>query len=81
MTLVGACRDVLRVVRAEDGTEADELKPAIDEIEVLSGELEEVWHDEWRGYSPLVYEHEETVVHTDEFVTDEGVHINQVECL
>jgi transposase-like protein len=81
LTLVAASRDVLRVIRAERGAESDELKPAIDEVEIFSGELDEVWHDEWRGYAPLVYENEQTVVHTEEFVTDDGVHINQVECL
>lgn len=43
--------------------------------------FQEVWHDEWRGYASLAYDHEQTVVHTEEFVTDEGVHINHVECL
>ena len=81
LTLVAASRDVLRVIRAERGAESKELKPAIDEIEILSGELDEAWHDEWRGYAPLVYENEQTVVHTEEFVTDDGVHINQIECL
>lgn len=47
-TLVAACRDVFRVIRAEPGSGAGELKPAIDEIEILSGELEVVWHDGWR---------------------------------
>ena len=28
-----------------------------------------------------VYDNEQTVVHTEEFVTDDGVHINQIECL
>ena len=81
MTLIGACRDALRVIRAERGAQPEELKPALDEVEILSGELDEVWHDGWRGYAPFVYENEQTVVHSEEFVTDEGVHINQVECL
>ena len=81
MTLIGACRDVLRVIRAEPGAQPEELKPALDEVEILSGELDELWHDGWRGYAPLVYDNEQTVVHTEEFVTDDGVHINQVECL
>ena len=81
MTLIGACRDVLRVIRAEPGAQPEDLKPALDEVEILSGELDEVWHDGWRGYAPFVYENEQTVVHSEEFVTDEGVHINQVECL
>ena len=46
-----------------------------------SEELEEVWHDGWRGYASFVYENEQTVVHSEEFVTDDGAHINRVECL
>jgi hypothetical protein len=49
MTLIGACRDALRVIRTEPGAQPEELKPALDEVEILSGELEEVWHDGWRG--------------------------------
>ena len=81
MTLIGACRDTLRVLRAEPGAKPEELKPALDEVEILSGKLDGVWHDGWRGYAPFVYDNEQTVVHSEEFVTDEGVHINQVECL
>jgi transposase-like protein len=81
MTIIGACRDTLRVLRAEPGAQPEELKPALDEVEILSGELDEVWHDGWRGYAPFVYDNEQTVVHSEEFVTDDGVHINQVECL
>mgnify|MGYP000321381269 FL=1 len=81
MTIIGACRDTLRVLRAERGANPEELKPALDEVEILSEKLEEVWHDGWRGYAPFVYENEQTVVHSEEFVTDDGIHINQVECL
>jgi hypothetical protein len=81
MTLIGGYRDVFRVIRVEPGTQPDKLKPALDEVEILSGKFDEVWHDGWRGYAPLVYENEQTVGHSEEFVTDEGVHINQVECL
>jgi transposase-like protein len=81
MTIIGASRDALRVIRAERGAQPEELKPALDEVEILSEKLDEVWHDGWRGYAPFVYENEETVVHSEEFVTDDGVHINQVECL
>ncbi len=81
MTLIGACRDAFRVIRTEPGTQPEELKPALDEVELLSGQLDWVWHDGWRGYALLVYENEQTVVHPEEFVTDDGVHINQVECL
>jgi hypothetical protein len=81
LTLVAASRDVLRVVRAEHGSKAEDLRPALDETEILSGKIDELWRDEWRGYAPLVYENERTVVHTEEYVTEDGVHTNQVECL
>ena len=81
MTIIGASRDALRVIRAEPGAQPEELKPVLDEVEILSEKLEEVWHDGWRGYAPFVYDNEQTVVHSEEFVTDDGVHINQVECL
>lgn len=81
LTLVAACRDVLRVIRAEHGSKAEDLRSALDETEILSGKIDEVWHDEWRGYAPLVYENERTVVHTGEYVTEDVIHTNQVECL
>ncbi len=81
MTLVGACRDTLRVIRAERGAKPEELRRTLDEVEILSGKITELWHDGWRGYAPLVYDNEKVVPHSEEFVTDEGVHINQVECL
>ena len=40
-----------------------------------------LWHDGWRGCAPLVYEDEKVVAHSEEFVTDDGAHVNQVECL
>jgi len=45
MTLVGACRDTLRVIRAERGTKPDELRQTFDEAEILSGKIDELWHD------------------------------------
>lgn len=45
MTLIGACRNVLRVLRTEPGTQPEELKPAVDEIKILSEKLNEVWPD------------------------------------
>jgi hypothetical protein len=76
MTIIGACRDTLRVLRAEPGAQPEELKPVLDEVEILSGEPDEVWHDGWRGYAPFVSDNEQNVVHSEEFVTDDGVHIN-----
>ena len=49
MTLVGACRDTLRVIRAERGEKPDELRQTLDEVEILSGKIDELWHDGWRG--------------------------------
>ena len=69
------------MVRAERGAKPDELRQILDEGEILSGEIDELWHDGWRGYAPLVYDNEKVVPHSEEFVTDEGVHVNQVECL
>ena len=74
-------RDMLRVIRAEHESKAEDLKPALDETEILSEKIDELWHDEWRGYAPLVYENEQTVVHTEEYVAEDGVHTNQVGCL
>jgi len=45
MTIIGACRDTLRVIRAEPGANPEELKPVLDEVEILSEKLDEVWHD------------------------------------
>jgi len=45
MTIIGACRDTLRVLRAEPGAQPEELKPALDEVEILSGKLDVVRHD------------------------------------
>ena len=72
---------MLLVIRAEHGSKAEDLRPALDETEILSGKIDELWHDEWRGYAPLVHEDEQTVVHTEEYVTEDGIHTNQVECL
>ena len=65
MTLIWTCRDVLLVVRTEPGTQLEELKPALDEVEIFSGKLDEIWYDGWRGYAPLIYEDEQTAVHSE----------------
>ena len=81
MTIVGACRDVLRVVSAEEGTAYDEnLGPVIQEVDDLSQPLGEVWTDDLPAYQAMDHNHR-TVVHDDEYVSAEGVHTNQVECL
>jgi hypothetical protein len=38
------------MVRAERGAKPDELRQILDEGEILSGEIDELWHDGWRGY-------------------------------
>jgi hypothetical protein len=53
------------VLRAEPGAAPEEVKPAVDEVEILSSRLEEVWHDGWRGYAPLVYDDERVVNHSE----------------
>jgi transposase-like protein len=40
MTIIGACRDMLRVICAEPGAQPEELKPVLDEVEILSGKLD-----------------------------------------
>jgi hypothetical protein len=30
---------------------------------------------------PIVYENEEVVPHPEEFISDDGIYVNQVECL
>ncbi len=81
MTLFGDCRDTLRVIRAERDAKPNELRQTLDEEEILSGKIDELWYDGWHGYAPLVYDNEKIVPHSDEFATGEGVHVNQVECL
>jgi hypothetical protein len=81
LTLVAACRDVLRVVSAEEGTDYDEdLAPVIEEAGDLSQPLGEVWTDGLPAYQGMEYDHR-TVIHDERYVSPEGVHTNQVECL
>ena len=81
MTLVAACRDVLRVVSAEEGSAYDKnLGPVIDEASDLSQRLGEIWTDELPAYQGMKHDHQ-TVVHDKHYVPDEGVHTNQAECL
>jgi len=81
LTLIGACRDVLRVVSVEEGVDYDEeLGPVLEEAQDLSQSLGEVWTDEFPAYQAMEHDRK-VVVHDEEYVTDEGVHTNQVECL
>ena len=56
LRIIGASRGALRVIRAKRGAQPEELKPALDEVEILSEKLDEVWHDRWRGDAPFAYE-------------------------
>ena len=58
LTLVEASRDVPRLIHAEHGSKAQDLRLTPDEMEILSGKIDELWHDEWYGYALLVYENE-----------------------
>ena len=81
LTLVAACRDVLRVVSAEEGTDYDEeLGTVIEEVDDLSQPLGEVWTDELPAYQAMEHNHR-TVLHDEEYVSEDGVHTNQAECL
>lgn len=81
MTLVTACRDVLRVVSTEEETNYDEeLGPVIEDVEDLSQWLGEVWTDEPPAYQAMEHDHRK-VLHDEEYVSEDEVHTNQVECL
>ncbi len=69
MTLVGGCRDTLCVICVERSANPDELRQTLDEGEILSGKINELWHDGWRGYAPLVYGTEKVVPYSEEFIT------------
>ena len=81
LTLVAACRDVLRVVSAKERTDYDDdLAPVIEEASDLSQPLREVWTDGLPAYQGMDYDHR-TVIHDERYVSPKGVHTNQVECL
>jgi len=81
MVLVAACRDVLRVVSAQEGTDYEEdLAPVIEEADDLSQPLGEVRTDGLPAYQGMDHDHR-TVIHDDGYVSEEGVHTNQAECL
>jgi hypothetical protein len=81
VTLGAACRDVLRVIRGSHGIGyEDDLEPMIQEAADLSQPLGEVWTDGLQAYYQMEHDHW-IVVHDETYVSPEGVHINQVECL
>ncbi len=81
LTLVAACRDSLRVIRGQLGIDfSGDLEPVIQEAEDLSQPLGEVWTDGLQAYREMERDHR-TVVHKERYVSSDGVHINQAECL
>ncbi len=81
VTLVAACRDVLRVIRGQLGIQYEtDLEPVMREAEDLSQPLGEVWTDGLQAYRRMEFDHK-IVVHDETYVSPEGIHINQVECL
>jgi hypothetical protein len=56
-------------------------KPSLNETEIGSEKLDGDWHGGCRGEAALIYDNEQTVVHSEESSLMRGVHINQVECL
>ena len=81
LTLVAACRDSLRVIRGQRGIDYEgDLEPVIQEAEDLSQPLGEVWTDGLQAYREMDRDHR-TVVHKERYVSPDGVHTNQAECL
>ena len=81
LTLVAACRDSLRVIRGQRGIDyGGDPDPVIQEAEDLSQPLGEVWTDGLQAYREMERDHR-TVVHKERYVSPDGVHINQAECL
>jgi transposase-like protein len=81
LTLVAACRDVLRVIRGQLGIQYEtDLEPVLEKTEDLSQPLGEVWTDGLQAYRQMEHDHK-TVFHKETYVSPEGVHINQAECL
>ena len=81
LTLVAAYCDELTVIRAKKGIRYEgDLGPVIEEAEDLSQPLGEVWTDGLQAYRWMEYGHR-TVIHEERYVSPDGVHIDQVECL
>ncbi len=81
LTLVAACRDALRVIRGKLGIAYEtDLEPVMEEAADLSQPLGEVWTDGLQAYRRMEHDHK-IVIHDETYVSSEGIHINQVECL
>jgi transposase-like protein len=69
------------VIRGKLGIDYDtDLEPVIEETADLSQPLGEVWTDGLQAYRRMEHDHK-IVVHDETYVSPEGIHINQVECL
>jgi hypothetical protein len=81
MTLAAACRDVLRVALVQEGSDYEnDLGPVIEEVADLFQPPGEVWTDGLPAYRGMEHDHR-YVVHDDGYVSEDGVHTNQAECL
>jgi len=71
LTLVAACRDVLRVLSAQEGSNyEDDIVPAIEEADDLSQRLGEVWTGKLPAYRRMEHDHW-YVVHDEEYVSED----------
>ena len=81
LTLAAAYRDSLYVIRSQRGIDYGEnLDPVIQEAEDLSQPLGVVWTNGLQAYREVERDHR-AVVHKERYVSPDGVHINQDECL
>jgi len=71
LTLVAACRDVLRVVSAQEGSDyEDDIGPVIEEADDLSQWLGKVWTGGLPAYRGMEHDHR-YVVHDEEYVSED----------
>jgi hypothetical protein len=71
----------LVAVSAQEGSDyEDDLEPVIEEADDLSQPPGEVWTDRLPAYRGMKHNHR-YVVHDEGYVSEEGVHTNQAECL
>ena len=69
------------MIRGQRGIDyGEDLEPVIQEAEDLSQPLGEVWTDDLQAYCEMERDYR-TVVHKEQYVSPDGVHINQAECL
>ncbi|ELK49477.1 hypothetical protein D320_18819 [Haloferax sp. BAB-2207] len=72
---------MLRVIRGHLGIDFEtDLAPVMQEAEDLSQPLGEAWTDGLQAYRRMEYD-QRIVIHDERYVSADGVHINQVECL